>query len=65
MSEKNLEKLCRFAKVKDHRRGIYGMCSKTKKECVGNIWYPTGHGGDDSYIDFAKVEACESRSYRK
>jgi len=62
MDKKTLEKLCKFARLETHRRGEFAYCRKNKNGCVGNVWYPTGHSYDDSYIDSEQINSC---GYRK
>ena len=62
-----LRKLCRYANIKPNNRGDYILCkcsvrkSSNSRQCIGNIWYPTGHASDDCDIDYEKINSCEYR----
>jgi len=59
MDKKILERLCRFARLETHRRGEFAICKRNNEECIGNIWYPTGHSSNDSYISSEKIKSCD------
>ena len=68
MEAKDLEKLCNFAVLKNHRRGEYALCNRggDKKDkpvqCAGSQIYPTGHASDYFYIDAQEIKSCPHRS---
>jgi len=69
-NKSQLEQLCIYAQFEKHRRGEVARCKNKKitkefvTQCSGTICDPTGHGGDDSYIDSEAVMTCRYRRQR-
>ena len=62
-----LRVLCKYAVLKNTRRGEYALCSlngldsDNLRQCVGNVFYSSGHSSSESYVDKEKMKSCQFR----